>query len=296
MISLLLNKKSFNSNYLFKLSNDNYSDKWIVNYERRQNYSKVSILSSNKGYWNDINNQRQFLDSISKDLKMKTHDDWYKLTAKDIRNKGGYRLMQIYSGSLYKALQKIYPEHSWKLSEYDRVPVGYWTDVDIQKQFLESIFRELEMKTLDDWYKVSTKEVRDRGGYRLMDLYSGSLMKALQLIYPQHKWDISKFSKVSNGFWNNINNQRELFDSIGSELGIKKLDDWYSIKSDLIDDSPKLSSIITHTYSSSLMKALQAIYPEHLWENSKFSHVSMDTGMISTIKGNYLILSGLSLG
>jgi hypothetical protein len=33
-----------------------------------------------RGFWDDINNQRKFLDWVSKELKIEEFSDWYKVT------------------------------------------------------------------------------------------------------------------------------------------------------------------------------------------------------------------------
>ncbi len=35
-----------------------------------------------KGFWNDMNNQRNFVDWVGKQLKYKNREDWYKITAR----------------------------------------------------------------------------------------------------------------------------------------------------------------------------------------------------------------------
>ena len=178
--------------------------------------------------------------------------------------------MHRYSSSLIKALQSIYSEHSWEILKFHQIPKGYWKDINNQKKFLDTISKDLRLKTLDDWYEIPMKDLQDRIGFRLLSMYWGSLIQALQTIYPDHPWDITKLHKVSKGYWNDINNQRKLFDSIGRRIGIERLDDWYNVRTTIIEKT-KLSSILSYNYSFSLIKALQTIYPEHPWDIIKVS-------------------------
>ena len=43
-------------------------------------------------------------------------DEWYKVTAKDIIENGGSRVLTAFASSPSKLFQCIYPEYTWKLS------------------------------------------------------------------------------------------------------------------------------------------------------------------------------------
>jgi hypothetical protein len=95
------------------------------------------------GYWDDIENQRQALDNIAKRLKLKTMDDWYKVSNLDIRSQIGtfscflVTTMSVplryfksppgaafvgthYTGSLHRALKTVYSEHGWIAARFHR--------------------------------------------------------------------------------------------------------------------------------------------------------------------------------
>jgi hypothetical protein len=49
-------------------------------------------------------------------------------------------------------------------------------------------------------------------------------------IFPEHKWLPWKFANTPKSFWDLLNNQRKFLDWVGSELGVKNLEDWYKIR------------------------------------------------------------------
>ena len=53
---------------------------------------------------------REFLEHISKDLKINQLSDWYNVSAKDVRKFGGGTLQ------LPQALRVAFPEHQWDLA------------------------------------------------------------------------------------------------------------------------------------------------------------------------------------
>jgi hypothetical protein len=70
-----------------------------------------------------------------------------------------------------------------------------------------------------------------------------------------------------------MSNQRKCFDTVGKELNVKELDDWYNIKYLDIKDKG-LAGLLASKYNASLAQALPKIYPEHNWEPWKFHRVA----------------------
>ena len=66
---------------------------------------------------------------------------------------GGKTVLNMYSGSLSKLLSSIYPEHNWQLWKFNQVPANWW--INNAKLFMEKAARELNIKSLEDWYNVS---------------------------------------------------------------------------------------------------------------------------------------------
>ncbi len=72
-----------------------------------------SVYASHRGYWKDINNQRAFLESLATKLRICDHKDWYLVSSSQVAQHGGGGLLNHYKGSLLRALETVYPMHSW---------------------------------------------------------------------------------------------------------------------------------------------------------------------------------------
>jgi hypothetical protein len=134
------------------------------------------------GYWNNLENQRKFLEEVAPSLGVKTLEDWNKITVNQFRQIGGSsgtRLLQIYGNSLDKILKTLYPNHQWKIK---RKPRGYWKNLDNQRAFLDQIRSSLGIKNLNDWNNVTTVQLVQVGGSRMLTMY-GSLQNMLKDIY-----------------------------------------------------------------------------------------------------------------
>jgi hypothetical protein len=78
---------------------------------------------------------------------------------------------------------------------------------------------------------------------------------------------LKKPSKIPPGYWKSKSVQRAALEQFGREkLGVKELDDWYSVKTN--DLMHNLSFIRTHY--GTLHKALEKLYPQHEWNPLRF--------------------------
>jgi hypothetical protein len=144
------------------------------------------------------------------------------------------------------------------------------------KDVLEESARKFGICELDDWYKVSTKNLQEDPvlDNLLNKNYNGSLWNALQESYPEHKWIPWKFStrQYMKSFWNKKENQLIYFNWLGKELGFKMLEDWYKLQlKDLVDNG---GSFFVEKHRNSLPKIMQSIYPDVEWLPWKFDRFS----------------------
>src|SRR4051812_44857327 len=95
---------------------------------------------------------RQFFDTLRYQLGYRDMDDWYNVTLEDIQKYGGARLMaRHYNDSPLKALQAVYPEHTWIIWRFGRTPRGFWEKAEQRKQYFDWLGAHLGYK-MDDWY------------------------------------------------------------------------------------------------------------------------------------------------
>jgi hypothetical protein len=125
--------------------------------------------SCHRGYWENMTEQRKYLDWVAKELKIKEFSDWYKISwkveiskkfhvdFKDIQNLRGGRLLNNYNGSPALMLSTVYPEYDWLPWKFDKCSVGFWGDLNNQRKFLDWAAPQMNIKELSDWYKVSEK-------------------------------------------------------------------------------------------------------------------------------------------
>lgn len=118
-------------------------------------------------FWDDVNNQRKFMNWVGKEINIKQLDDWYKVTSyvfdkfykkliclKDVIKLGGSRLLSLYNDSISKLLSTIYPQHEWLPWKFSKTPKYHWDSTKNQKEFMEWVSKQLNIKEMSDWYRV----------------------------------------------------------------------------------------------------------------------------------------------
>jgi hypothetical protein len=64
----------------------------------------------------------------------------------------------------------------------------------------------------------------------LLNYYKDSTSSALATVYPDHEWLPWQFKRSPKSYWASLENQRTFMEWVKKQLGLSKLDDWYSVK------------------------------------------------------------------
>lgn len=210
---------------------------------------------------------RQYVNQLGKELGLKRMEDWYSITVKDIQSKCGQYILDKYNRSPSILLQSVYPNHKWILHQFERVPKGHWDVKENQREFMNWLGKELGFEQMDDWYKLSLKEIQEKGGSTLAVKYENSPSKLMQSVYPQHPWILHKF-RVTKGYWDKKENQEQFMAWMGKELGVKQMEDWYKVT--MKDIREKGGNSLLFKYGT-LFHLFSSIYPQHGWNKGWLS-------------------------
>eukprot|EP01124_Arcella_intermedia_P021696 TRINITY_DN3087_c0_g1_i2.p1 TRINITY_DN3087_c0_g1~~TRINITY_DN3087_c0_g1_i2.p1 ORF type:complete len:302 (+),score=22.84 TRINITY_DN3087_c0_g1_i2:350-1255(+) len=142
---------------------------------------------------NGIDRKRIFLDGFLIDYF------WVRnqLDLSEIKEKifssfpGGATVLTYHNGSPQRIFNEIYPELN---PRFRRVSSGYWKDLG--KNFLmERLLRLYRLKRKEDWYRLSTLQVRTVFG---SEIPKRQLIRILEFLYPEENWDLLRFSERLN--------------------------------------------------------------------------------------------------
>jgi hypothetical protein len=119
------------------------------------------------------------------------------VTAQQVHNLGGAGLLSHqYEDSVWRLLTTVYPSHDWQEWRFTRVPVGFWDDPKGQHKFLSHVAKLHGIKSMSDWYRLTSDDVTSLGGAGLLSRYGNSMYEMLRQAYPSHVWQAWRFDKA----------------------------------------------------------------------------------------------------
>jgi hypothetical protein len=144
----------------------------------------------------EIKKHKVFMDQLGKKLGFKHIQDWYNIKSSDILSlTGGAAFLHYYGNSPMSAVQSIYPEYTWIKNNFvDKQSNSY--NEDTLKEFVKSMENKLQIKSLDDWYRVSLKQINQFSPLTIIQNSEG-LAKLLAKVYPEKHWDMKRFSRIA---------------------------------------------------------------------------------------------------
>lgn len=117
---------------------------------------------------------------------------WYDVTASQWQtDKIAGLVSKHYGNSLVKMLTTLYPDHEWLEWRFATSPRRWWNDAAHQRKYFDWAFKQLNLRSMDDWYSVTTALLLEKApgaAHLLNDASSNSLSDALKRAYPEHNW------------------------------------------------------------------------------------------------------------
>eukprot|EP01122_Echinamoeba_exundans_P005105 TRINITY_DN15281_c0_g1_i1.p1 TRINITY_DN15281_c0_g1~~TRINITY_DN15281_c0_g1_i1.p1 ORF type:complete len:579 (-),score=58.97 TRINITY_DN15281_c0_g1_i1:528-2264(-) len=238
-------------------------------------------VSQHHNVWADPEACRQMLHRIQEKMGWSSMEDWYRISNKIIEENNGLSMLIYHDQSAQKVLRFAFPDHDWLPWKFQNRSKNVFSDLNVLKQFMDWISKQLDISDFSGWYRVTSKDVRKVGGkaeiWGRKKLYK-TLPEVLRAVYPHHTWLEWKFASVPPAWWADPSNQRRYLDSVYSGLfpnqGNKvNLADWYGITTEHFVRTGS-GSLLMRYYKGSLPHTLKSVYPEHEWHWWKFRQVS----------------------
>ena len=104
-----------------------------------------------------IQNQRRRVERAFVKLKLKTPNDWLKVTFTSINYYFGDILSAHYDNDFFHFLKVVYPSHSFPSPSFCSFnSKTYFKSKENQRRFMEEVYKEGELKDLSDWLLFTT--------------------------------------------------------------------------------------------------------------------------------------------
>jgi hypothetical protein len=202
----------------YNITNKDISDNFgsgLMNYYKRSPFQLLITLFPEynwiawrfisgvpQNYWKNIDNQKRYAIWLGETLGYTKMEHWYDITRKLIIQNAGSGILAVFNGSPLQFVKSIFPEYHWLEWKFMTcTPNGFWKNIDNQKRYAIWLGETLGYTKMEHWYNITRKLLTTYGGLGLIsNYYSTSHSRFLQTVFPDFKWDLSKFTKkYSNG-------------------------------------------------------------------------------------------------
>ena len=131
-----------------------------------------------------ILHQQTFFDHLYDKLKLKSMEEWKKVSGERLRKEGAGRIMKRYKGNLFTALTKIYPHYPWpdlflSLHRGRKDKGKYQVKEDHFPLLSLLIQRHFHVENPSHWQRISNKDISSFIGH-----FPGGLPSLLSLSHP----------------------------------------------------------------------------------------------------------------
>ena len=252
----------------FFLYYDSIYDALIKNYpDKNWNIFDVKKHFS-QNFFQKKENQMEFLNYLMKKENLNEIHQLISIPLQNIRKHGGFSLLLLYKNEWIEILKENYPHIIWDPSKLHQTPSHFWDDLSVQRDVFNRIGKQLGVEKYDDWYHIHYNQIASYGGSAILNRYS-SLFDALENIFPEFDWNISKRKNVSSNFWNNRDNVIHFLHIAKEQFKIKEHDDWYRLSFSQLKEIKNGPSLL-RKYKS-IFGLLHFAFPDENWDKLKFS-------------------------
>lgn len=137
-----------------------------------------------------------------------------------------------------------------------------WVAGEARKAFVEKLRSACKIQEASDWNRVTVDDIASAGGRTLLvKYYGGSRSRLLLDLLPEGEREHIETSKrMPNGHWDSRENCKAFMDRVKAEHGVKDAKDWGRVLTRHVNDMG--GRALLKRYNSSLLHALQDLYPE----------------------------------
>jgi hypothetical protein len=239
--------------------------------------------------WTKKESRQKLVQRLQASLNLTTAEDWYSVSAADINNNQGSGYIDRFSGRPRLMIMALAeegliptPDGGWVMESFGKKVS--WDRIATRRELAEKLKRNLGFKSGEEWYGITSADIRNAGGSGFLSRHKKSLEGVIRELSadglipePQGGWDKTKFSSRTN--WNKIEERRRLAESLKRILAIEKPEDWYQIS---IEDFQAAGggSYLGNRFKNSVAKAIASLSNEELitapldgWQENRFGQL-----------------------
>ena len=182
----------------------------VCEFKPNRQWDEWKFHATPQGFWSKKVNRKRYMDWLSKRLRIRKPEDWYRVTRQDFYEHDGAVFLKWYKDSSPQgALKEYMPKYGWKPWLFTRVPNGYWEEPKHRKAYVKWLGQTLGYKKAADWYNLTRDDIKRSGGGALLSMYyNNSILGMLKEGGPKCKWERGRFNASgasrSKRMWNQL--------------------------------------------------------------------------------------------
>lgn len=139
-----------------------------------------------------------------------------------------------------------------------------WKSLTHRQEFMKALGDRLGFLDAADWGSLTVKQVEEAGGWRLMQYYDYSLLKAIKETVGNEAWEAKRAIGLRR-VWDCQETVRAFMDKVGESSGVAAPEDWLLVKkSELVQNG---GARLLHRYGGNILEILSLAYPEVDWKD-----------------------------
>ena len=222
-------------------------------------YTRIFFRSYRFANPNSLDSQRKIMHFVYDKLKLKTLEDFKKVSKSSFCKYGGKKIFAYYKENFENILQKLYPHYPWDFAPKILSKYGSFREISEQRKFMDNLSLQLGLQNKLEWMEVSIQKLRKNGGNSILYYNSDNMYKLLSNVYPEVQWDEGRIKEFEL-----ILKQRSTMKKIARKLKVKSINDWLKVPISTI--SRRGGNKLLKYYSNDKVKLLSSIYPKHDWD------------------------------
>ena len=139
--------------------------------------------------------------------------------------------------------------------------------IEKQRKFMEEIYKELSLNSLDDFLDISKNSLKKKGGSSLLQKhYNNNYEKLLISIFPNFPFNFSEnFSKLN---LKSLKKQQLILEIAFYKLNLKNFEDWMNLKKiRFLRIISSISTLYYKYFNSDFLLLFSTIFPNYPWRS-----------------------------
>jgi len=235
-------------------------------------------------HWFDVEHRKKFIDYVGKE-KVEVMEDWYGVYFSCSHPISSWSSKMKNRGEIFES---VYPEFKWMTFRF------YDDSMTLSdaKYILEI---ELDVRIMDDWYKLKEEDIHRVGLKYLFKSYGKDIYGFLKVMFPSHSWKKLKLMNYipSSHLFSCVVSQRRFFDKMMDENILTIPLVWHNVRKEKekLKCHKNINLILSPYYHNSLRMAVSTLYPElvFVWKCGGRNEMTHRNQMLHLLSEKYNI-------